>query len=131
MCLKNKSMSMQIELQIEECEERLKQAMLQSDVSALDELLAPDLIFTNHLGQLMTKQDDLEAHESGMLKISEITFTDQEIKILNGVAAVTVHTHIIGCFAGVESESDFRFTRIWNKSSDAWQVIIGHSSLVA
>ena len=43
-----------IELQIAECEQRLKQVMLRSDVSALDELLEPELIFTNHLGQLIT-----------------------------------------------------------------------------
>jgi len=33
--------------------------MLKSDVNTLDELLSSDLVFTNHLGHLMTKQDDL------------------------------------------------------------------------
>ncbi len=46
----------------------------------------------NHLAQLMTKQDDLEAHQSGMLKINEITFSDQKINIHNGVAIVSVQT---------------------------------------
>lgn len=39
-----------IETQILEAEERLRLAMLGSDVAALDELLAPDLIFTSHSG---------------------------------------------------------------------------------
>ena len=37
-----------IKQEILEAEERLRQAMLDSDVTALDELLAPELIFTNH-----------------------------------------------------------------------------------
>jgi len=48
-------MDQSIEAQIVECEERLRQAMLQSDVAVLDQLLSPNLIFTNHLGMLMSK----------------------------------------------------------------------------
>jgi hypothetical protein len=47
--------------QIVEVENQLRTAMLGSDVTALDDLLAPDLIFTNHLGQLLGKDDDLAA----------------------------------------------------------------------
>ncbi len=49
-------------------EERLRQAMLDSDVAELDTLIAPELIFTNHLGQLIGKQEDLAIHRSGALK---------------------------------------------------------------
>ena len=120
-----------VEVVIEEYEERLKQAMLQSDISTLDEMLSPELVFTNHLGQVMTKNDDLNAHESGVVKIKEIILSDRKIKIYAEVAVVTVQTHIIGSFAGEESASDFRFTRVWSKvSNEAWQVVIGHSSIV-
>jgi len=42
-----------METEIIHSEARLRQAMLRSDLNVLDELLAPDLIFTNHLGQVM------------------------------------------------------------------------------
>jgi Domain of unknown function (DUF4440) len=54
-----------LQMQIVEVEDRLRTAMLSSDVAALNELLAPDLIFTNHLGQLLGKDDDLAAYRSG------------------------------------------------------------------
>jgi len=120
-----------LEIDIQRLEDRLKQAMLVSDVSTLDELLAPDLIFTNHLGQLMTKQDDLQAHQSGVLKIKDISLSDQKIKIIGDVAVVTVRAHIIGSFAGEVSESDFRFTRMWSETSnDNWQLVVAHSCIV-
>jgi len=120
-----------IEKQIIESVERLKWAMLHSDINVLDELLAPDLVFTTHFGKLITKQDDLEAYKSGILKIKNITYSDQNIKIIEGVAVVTVLTRILGSIAGDESDSDFRFTRVWKQNTNkAWQVVVGHACLV-
>jgi hypothetical protein len=39
--------------QIVDAEDRLIAAMLNSDAKAFDELLAPNLLFTNHLGQFV------------------------------------------------------------------------------
>lgn len=61
-----------IEEQITDLEHRLRNAMLNGLVADLDELLAPDLIFTNHVGQLLGKQDDLDAYRSGVLKIAQL-----------------------------------------------------------
>jgi hypothetical protein len=66
-------MSKHTESQIIEIEERLRQAMLKSDVAELDALIAPELIFTSYLGQLTTKQEDLDMHRSGRIKIGSIT----------------------------------------------------------
>jgi hypothetical protein len=46
--------------------------MLASDVGVLDELLALEIIITNHLGKLLTKQNDLAAHQSGLIQIDEM-----------------------------------------------------------
>lgn len=124
-------MSKLIEINIVKCEEQLRQAILESDVSALSELLAPDLIFTNHLGQIMTKQDDLDAHQSGTLKVDVLNITDQSIRVIGDVAIVNVKARLEGCYAGTSSAADFRFTRIWAPSSGGdWQVVAGHSCVV-
>ena len=121
-----------IETQVLEAEERLRLAMLGSDVATLDELLAPDLIFTSHLGQVFGKQADLGAHESGLVKVSQLVPSDQRIQIHGDVVIVSVQVHLSGSFAGTPSEGDFRFTRIWALSEGGmWRVIAGHSSIVA
>lgn len=118
--------------QIVEFEERLRLAMLQSDVNALDELLAPELIFTNHLGQRLTKKDDLAAHQSGTLEIEVLEPSEQHIQMIgDNVAIVSARVHLSGSYAGARSEADFRFTRIWVLSSaGAWRVVAAHSSIV-
>lgn len=124
-------MSSFIKIQIEQYEENLRQAMLLSDIPTLDKLLSPRLVFTNHLGQLMTKQNDLEAHQSGRVKISKIILSNQNITLHDEIAIVSVQARITGSFAGETSDSHFRFTRVWRQSSThTWQIIAGHSSSI-
>lgn len=86
-------MSNSIEMQIAKSEEQLRLAMLRSDVNSLDKLLAPELIFTNHLGQVLTKKDDLVAHQSGTLKIEVLTPSEEHIQLIGDVAIVHVRVH--------------------------------------
>ena len=124
-------MDISIKDQIIKVENKLKLAMLDSDVIVLDELLAPELIFTNHLGHVFSKQDDIGAHQSGIIKIKSITTSEQTIKLSNGIAIASVRAVIIGSFAGNESETDLRFTRIWAPApAGGWQIVAGHSSVI-
>ena len=124
-------MSSALEVDIQAAEDALKQAMLTSDVEALERLLADDLIFTNHLGQLMSKQADLEAHRSGAIAIESVELSDQNIREMNDGAIVTVAAHIVGQFAGSPFAETLRFTRVWQSVAPGqWQVIAAHSSRV-
>ncbi|MEM9508069.1 MAG: nuclear transport factor 2 family protein [Cyanobacteria bacterium J06638_38] len=124
-------MSNPIETQLIKAEERLRVAMLDSDVKVLDELLAPELIFTNHLGQVLGKQDDLGAHQSGKFKIETLTSSDLHIQLIGNVAIATVKVHLVGSYEGTGFDNNLRFTRIWNLSSGGtWQIVAAHSSVV-
>jgi hypothetical protein len=72
-------MDNQIEHQIIEAEEKLRLAMLNSDVKALDELLSSRLIFTDHLRQKVGKEEDLAGHKSGALKLNLLLASEQHI----------------------------------------------------
>ena len=125
-------MDSSVETQILKAEEQLRLAMLKSDVKVLDRLLASELMFTNHLGHLLSKQDDLSAHESGFVSIQELKQSEQKIKVIENVAIVSVRTQITGSYDGVPANGDFRFTRVWSvKANGSWQVIAGHSCLIA
>jgi hypothetical protein len=64
---------------IETLEETLRQAMLTSDVSALDKLIADDLVWTMHTGQVVNKQYDLDAHRSGIFRFTQVEISDRQI----------------------------------------------------
>ncbi|NJL51929.1 MAG: nuclear transport factor 2 family protein [Hydrococcus sp. SU_1_0] len=120
-----------VEIQISSIEERLRQAMLASDVKVLDELLAPEIIITNHLGKLLTKQDDLAAHQSGLIQIDEIIPFEQQIQVLGEVSIVSVRMEMIGSYAGQPANGNFRFTRVWTVSGRKnWQIVAAHIGIV-
>jgi hypothetical protein len=112
-----------------ELEERLRQAMLQSDIVELDALIAPELLFTNHLGQVISKDADLDAHRSGRFKFTELTPSDRQIQLNDGFAIVSVLMHILGSYEGNPVELNIRFTRVWAISTHgSLQIIAGHTS---
>ena len=124
-------MSSDLDIEIQAAEAALKQAMITSDVPTLDRLLADDLVFTNHLGQLVTKQADLDAHRSGIFAINQLKLSDQQVRFLGDVAVVTVAARITGTFADLDFAETLRFTRVWQaKSPGHWQVIVGHATAV-
>jgi ketosteroid isomerase-like protein len=125
-------MNQTIETQIVDAEERLRQAMLASDVNILDELLAPELIVTSHLGELLTKQDDLDAHASGEFKLSELNPSERLIQIHGDIAIVSVRMQLSGSYRGNAANGDFRYTRVWKISPTGnWYIIAAHIGIVS
>ncbi|WP_226001742.1 nuclear transport factor 2 family protein [Paenibacillus sp. BJ-4] len=82
--------------QIIEYEEKLRKAMLASDVKMLDELIHDNLIFVNHFGQMLNKEADLEAHRSGVLHFTDIQVMDQKVIPLDGTAVTITRVSLQG-----------------------------------
>lgn len=118
-----------LQAQIIEAEQRLRQAQLHSDVAALDELISPDLIFTDHRGQVVGKADDLAMHRARVLKLTHSEALDEHITLHNGFAVISVLLHLIGSFDGTPIDQRIRYTRIWAQMPDgAIQLVAGHMS---
>ena len=118
--------------QIRELERRLLDAMRASALDELDALLADGLVFTDHLGGLWGKQDDLAAHRSGVIHIDDLSASQERILVLDGAAVVSVLLEISGAFGGREASGAFRFTRVWAPAAGGrWQVVAAQSTLVA
>lgn len=118
---------MQIEeMTIETLEERLRQAMLDSDVSTLDKLIADDLLFTLPTGLVIDKQTDLAAHRSGIQNYHDIEIDDRQIHHYGDWAVVTLKAEMTAkVFSGT-----YRFTRVWAQRQHRWQIVAGHASQV-
>jgi ketosteroid isomerase-like protein len=118
--------------QVKTVEEELRIAIIASDVVVLERLLADDLVFTSHTGQVVKKADDLSAHKSGIFKIKKIAPSEQDIRcIKEDIVIVTVKVYIEAEFDGNIDKSNLRYTRIWQlNSSIGWQIVAGHASVV-
>ena len=120
------------EVQVLDAEERLRLAMMASDVATLNALLADELLFTNHLGHLLSKHADLAAHEQRLLAITDLCASERHVRINGNVAVVSVRMQLTGKYHDVETHGDFRFTRVWTQdAAGALQVTAAHSGVVA
>src|SRR5689334_18957561 len=96
--------------EIEALEARLRQAQLEGDVVALDELISDRLLFTGPDGQLATKAQDLEAHRSGVVRFREHTPEDLQVRrVGDDVAVVALLTRLVVEVAGEVHRGTFRY----------------------
>ncbi|SAL14102.1 cytochrome P450 [Caballeronia arvi] len=114
---------------IRELEERLKKAMLASDVDALDALLADDLSFVDATGKVWTKADDLNGHRYGMQRIEKLDVEEQSVRVYGSFAVTVTRVALSGTFAGAPFAGSLRYTRTWGEISGTWRVVAAQCGL--
>lgn len=112
-------------------ETRLRQAILTGNVAEMDALIAEDLVFVGHLGQIITKEMDLAAYRSGKMKVDQLDFSETDVRPLGDVAVVITRSSLAGSYDGEAFAGDFRYTRIWQRREGGWQIVAGHCSAIA
>ncbi len=114
-------------------EARLRSAQLAADVTALDALIADELLFTGPDGQLGTKSQDLEAHRSGAVRVRAHEPEELRVRRIGPDVAVTaLRARLTVEVAGGVVLGTFCYTRVWARENGAgaWRVAGGHVSAV-
>lgn len=109
----------------------LRRAQLAGDVDALAALIDDELVFTGPDGAIYGKQDDLNAHRSGAIRITELDPSDERVQDFGAIVVVSVRMNMRGSFNGARFAGPFRYTRIWRLRDDGWRVVAGHVSAVS
>lgn len=102
--------------------------MLASDVSALSSLIDDGLVFTGPDGTVLSKDQDLSAHESGILKLSKLDLFDGRLHPIGETVLATTKADLAGTFAGISIDGTYYYTRLWSQASGQWRVIAGHAA---
>lgn len=112
------------------CEAALRRAQLASDVAEIDRLVDEALVFTGPDGAVYGKADDLEAHRTGMVRITRLEPSEERIQRFGSIAVISVRMDMRGSFRGEAFAGPFRYTRIWCARPGGWRVVAGHVSAV-
>lgn len=115
---------------IYEYEEKLRNAMVKGDVDNLDKLISDNLTFVSPFGQIVTKEDDINSHQSGIVNITQIDFLNQKMIPLENGAVTITQARVQAIIAGQQRDDEMYYTRVWQKQNNELQVISGHSSFV-
>jgi hypothetical protein len=124
-------MNPNIESQIRTSETRLYAAMLASDVTELDVLIADELLFVGPTGELATKAMDLDLHRSGGTRFHELVPKELEIRVCSDQWAIAVaKVFLSGTYLGNDFAGDFRYLRVWVQGENGWQIVGGSVSAI-
>lgn len=116
--------------QIQQMEQRLLNAMLNSDVDELDALVSDEALVVGPDGRMGGKAEDLAAHRNGVVRMTRMVPEETTVKLLPDVAIVFVLMNLQGTYQGQPFAGRYRYTRVWGNQSGNWQIIAAHISAV-
>jgi ketosteroid isomerase-like protein len=100
------------------------------DVAALDQLLAPELIYIDYDGSLMNKEQFLAAVKREGLSPSQIVNESQSAKVFGDCAVVTGIYREKGTSNGKPYTRRGRFTDTWVRTDNTWRCVASQSTLI-
>ena len=101
------------------------------DAAALDQLLAPSLIYIDYDGTIMTKTQFLASISNESLQPDQITNESMTAHVYTGAAVVTGVYREKGTFKGKPYSRRGRFTDTWINQNNAWLCVASQSTLIS
>ena len=117
---------------IHDLEARLCAAQLGSDVAALEQLIADDLLFVGPDKSLVSKADDLAAYRDKVFCITAHQPEDMQVSPVRAdVFLVSLRACLPGSHAGTPFSALSRYTRVRAQVADGWRIVGSQVSLIA
>ena len=112
-----------IEDEIKSLEKERAAAVIKADTATLEKLTADDYILINANGQMMDKQQTMEAIKTGQIKIASNDLSDLKVRVYGNTAVVTGKSTVKGTLSGTEVNGPILFTRVYVKKNGHWQAV--------
>jgi hypothetical protein len=102
--------------------EILRQNMLNPNVSILNLILSPDLVYGHSNGHLEDKATFIDNLTNGNYDFTEISCTDQSIKLSKHIAVVRHTLKAKTNDKGIPAEINLKILLVWKKEGKTWQL---------
>ena len=119
---------MDLEREVLDHEARRCDAMVAADLSTLDRLLSDGLSWTHASAHLDDKAGFLAKLADGSLRYLEIRRSDERVRLHDAAAVVTGVADMRAAINGQERQLRNRYTNVWTKSGNGWQMIAWQST---
>ena len=104
-------------------------ALVKSDMTALDSILADTYVDTDEHSHRGGKQDVFSFLKSGDLKLDSIKLSDMQVHIYGDAAVVIGNSEQAGRFLGGPIAAKIIFTDTFVKQDGKWRVVASHRSV--
>ncbi len=118
---------------IRRLEEQERQAVLQRDLTALEQLWSEALIVNNPQNQISAKRSDVLALvRRGLIRYAAFERRIEAIQISGDIAVVMGAETVepIGHAPRAGATVERRFTNIWRRQKDSWHMMARHANVI-
>ena len=113
-------------------QEEWMDAMQRRDAERLEELVAPEFVFTAiHIDPEPMSREAWMGAAMGGYTISSFYYDEMDVVVARDTAVVHSRYSQIASYNGRNLSSMFRLTDVWSRREDVWQVVARHSSILA
>jgi len=113
-------------------QEEWMSAMQRREADRLDELVAPEFVFTAiHIDPEPMSREAWMGAAMGGYSISSFYYDEMNVVVAGDAAVVHSRYSQIASFNGRNLSSMFRLTDVWSRREGTWQVVARHSSILA
>ena len=118
--------------EIELLEEAWRNAVLTSNVTVMNTLLADDYMAISARGTLQTKEQALARLASGRAHYTSLELSDRKVRFYGTTALVTSFAQVTGSNAdGDDISGSFRYTRVYVRNAQGkWKIVSFEASRI-
>ena len=106
-------------------------AHVQGDGETLGRLYGDDIVVVVPGMRVLTKSEALAMFASGRMKFDRYETSETTFRIYENTAVVTGRLRRTRIVGGAKTDDDWRFTKVYVRRTDRWQVVSFHASNTA
>lgn len=110
--------------------EERRVATLNGDANTVASMMTDDLTFTHANAVVETKEQFVDALETGRLQYKTLSDEDLQVRVNGNTGVVSGTVHIVVDASGTEYDLRVVFTELWVKEGDIWKMMLWHATEV-
>ena len=127
----DKKASNGVEQAVLKLEQQWEDALLKSDVAALEKIYDDGLIYTHSSGAVDNKSAYVGNIKSGATKYESMKRGDIKVSVYDDTALVTCHWEVHVLNRGNKLDINARYIHVYVKKKDGWKMVAHQSTRIA
>jgi ketosteroid isomerase-like protein len=120
------------EQEVRQAIKKYRDALLQRDAAALEQIWVDDYTFTNGAGETHSKAQRLANLKSGATSLDSISQEEEmKVRVHGNVAVATGRVTIKGQYSGKHASGQYQSINVWVKGPAGWQLVANQLTPVA
>jgi ketosteroid isomerase-like protein len=119
------------EQEVRQVDNKRNEALVRGDMNVLGHIWADDLTLTNSRGEVHSKAQRIDDIQSGNLKFESYTNNDVLVRVYGDTAVMIGRSAAKYLEKGSNVSHQTRFTRVYVKRQERWQLVAQQTSLIA